>query len=398
MSGSKRERKVKVGVVGCGVVATTFYLPYLKEHADLVAVCDLCEKRASAAKRLFDAQKQYTDFDRMLDDPNVEAVFVLTGPGTHASFTAKAARAGKHVLVQKPMSTNIKDADDAVSAVRKAKVKALVEPSVSSLLNPVYPPIKDLIDKGVLGRPLWFVMGVGVDGRHVPSHVTGGAPPYGIKSFFSKDAGGPLFDMAYSPATIASLLGPVKSVTGLAKTSVRDRFISKDVDFTDYLSGFTDIEGLNYWTVARRAGKLTEPIKMEAEDNTFSLYEMANGALGCLVANWCTFHPSLPGTEPLGLQVFGLDGNLILGGGYFASFLSTKKDLLPKVDEDGWYHISRGEPWNYYHASAQHLMDCVLEDRDPIPNVEWGRHVSEMMIGAIESSRMGKKYVMTSTF
>ncbi len=390
-------RKVRVGVVGCGVVATSFYLPYLKEHADLVAVCDLYEDRASAAKKLFGAKKQYKDFNRVLDDPDVESVFVLTGPGTHAGFTARAARAGKHVLVQKPMSTNMKDANDAVAAVRKADVKALVEPSASSLLNPMYPPVKDLIDEGVLGRLLWFVMGVGVGGTRDSSHVTGGAPPYGVKSFFSRDAGGPLFDMTYGPAMIASLLGPVKSVTGLAKTSIPDRFISKDADFTEYLSGFADIEGLNYWAVARKVEKLTDTIRMEAEDNTFSLYEMANGALGCLVANWCTFHPSLLGIKRLGLQVYGLEGNLIFGGGYFASFISAKKELLLRVDEDGWFHLPYRGRWNYYHASAQHLIDCILEDRDPIPNVEWGRHVSEMMIGAIESSRTGKKYVMTSS-
>ncbi len=55
-------RKVKVGVVGCGVVATAYYLPYLLRHADLVAVCDLDPERTAACARLFGAREQYHDY------------------------------------------------------------------------------------------------------------------------------------------------------------------------------------------------------------------------------------------------------------------------------------------------------------------------------------------------
>ena len=93
-----------------------------------------------------------------------------------------------------------------------------------------------------------------------------------------------------------------------------------------------------------------------------------------------------------------------------ASIITRKKELLPHVDSDGWYHIPhRGDGskaawpkpvpggYNYYHASTQHLIDCIRQDRDPIVNVEWGRHITEMMVGAIESSRTGKRYEMTTT-
>lgn len=53
--------------------------------------------------------------------------------------------------------------------------------------------------------------------------------------------------------------------------------------------------------------------------------------------------------------------------------------------------------FNYYHASTQHLIDCILEDRDPIVNVEWVRHVIEMMTAAVDSARTGQRYVMTTT-
>jgi predicted dehydrogenase len=417
MSRTKKERKVKVGIVGCGCVATmdgpitSGYLPYLKDHSDIVAICDLYEERTKEIQRLFGAKERYKDYDEMLEKADIEVVFILTGPGTHASFTAKAAKAGKHVLVQKPFSTNMKDANDAVREVRRNKVKALVEPSNSSLLNPAYPQVKALIDKGVLGQQLWFTMdiGFGGTGKYGRRSHTGGATPYEShpvlgkdSSRYSREAGGKHFDATYSPALIATLLGPVKTVTGLAKVSVPNRFVSNAADYTSWLSSVEDTKGKSYWDMALQKERLTVPIKMEAEDNVFSLYEMANGALGCLHSSWCRFHPS-PAT-PKGymtpeLQVYGLEGNFFLGGGHLASFISSKRSLLPSVDKDGWYHIpqQRGR-WGYYHASAQHLFACILADKDPIPNVEWGRHVAEMMIGAVESSRIGKRYVMTTTF
>jgi hypothetical protein len=53
--------------------------------------------------------------------------------------------------------------------------------------------------------------------------------------------------------------------------------------------------------------------------------------------------------------------------------------------------------FNYYHESSRHLIECILEDREPIVNVDWGLHITEMMAGALESSKTGALYRMTTT-
>src|SRR5690349_8697332 len=113
--------KIRIGVVGCGVVATAYYLPYLiqQEDAELVAVCDTNPARTEACRRLFGAKEQYTDYHEMIAKADIEAVFILTGPGTHAAFTLEAVAAGKHVLLQKPMALTIADANAIVEATRK---------------------------------------------------------------------------------------------------------------------------------------------------------------------------------------------------------------------------------------------------------------------------------------
>src|SRR5664279_3062590 len=104
-----QKRKVKVGVVGCGVVATAYYLPYLMQMNDveLVAVCDRFETRTQASARLFGARQQYLDYADMIARADIEAVFILTAPGTHVPFAIMAAEAGKHILLQKPMATSM---------------------------------------------------------------------------------------------------------------------------------------------------------------------------------------------------------------------------------------------------------------------------------------------------
>lgn len=101
-------RKVKVAVVGCGVVATAYYLPYLiqMETVELTAVCDLVAARTEACKRLFGAKDAYQDYDTMLEEAEIDVVFILTAPGTHVRFSLKALAADKHILLQKPMATD----------------------------------------------------------------------------------------------------------------------------------------------------------------------------------------------------------------------------------------------------------------------------------------------------
>jgi predicted dehydrogenase len=400
-------RRVRVGVVGCGVVATAYYLPYLAkmETVDLVAVCDLYRTRTEACVRLFGARQQYQDYDEMLKTADVDAVLILTAPGTHVSFTLKAVEAGKHVLIQKPMATDMDDARTIAQAVRRAGVVALIEPSSNSPLDPDMAQLRDLVRRGVLGDILWFSLAWTGPITYGPAL---GSNPYGQGAFYAKDSGGFLFDLPYAPANIVSVLGPCKSVTAHASISVTDHHIVPEHRYDEFLAQAADPNHANYWDVVLDLPR-THPVRMEAVDNAYSLYQMADGSVGtCHVGR--IHHPVLPGTGGGGLQVFGTDGNLIFGAGHTASIISSRKALLPHIDEDGWYHVplrgvSSKAKWpqptpgafNYYHESTQHLIDCILQDREPVVNVDWGLHITEMMAGALVSSQTGERYDMTTT-
>ena len=404
---SQQNSRVKVGVVGCGVVATAYYLPYLMhmKEVELTAVCDIDPVRTAACVRLFGARAAYHDYYEMIAQADIDAVFILTGPGTHFRFTMAAAEAGKHILLQKPMALNMHDANAIVDAVRRAGVKALIEPSSSSPLDPDYVALRALIDAGVLGNICWFTL---IPGAPTKYHIGLGGNPYGNGAFYAEESGGMLFDFPYAPTQIVTLLGACRSVMGMATISVPDHKIVPESEYNRFLAQATDPDDANYWDVVLDLPR-TEAVTMQAPDNVFSLYEMASGAIGVFHVGR-PFHPVLPGTGGGGLEIYGTEGNLIFGGGHLASIISSRKDLLPSVGTDGWYHMpERGDKakaawpkptpggFNYYHQSTQHLIDCIRCDCDPLLNVEWGRHITEMMAGATESSCTGRRYTMTTT-
>ena len=202
--------KVKIGVVGCGVVAAAYYLPYLMkmENAEITAVCDLHQVRTEACARVFGAKEQYKDYYDMLEKSDIDAIFILTAPGTHVPFAMAAIEAGKHLLIQKPMAIDLDDARKIRDGVRRKGLKAIIEPSSSTPLDPDFALLRDLGKRGVLGEILWFSLGATGPTRYGPGLASN---PYGKAAFFDADSGGFLFDLPYAPTNIVGVLGPWKT-------------------------------------------------------------------------------------------------------------------------------------------------------------------------------------------
>ncbi|MXU64392.1 Gfo/Idh/MocA family protein [Oceanomicrobium pacificus] len=400
------DRKVKIGVVGCGVVASAYYLPFLMDHepADLVAVCDLTEQRAKDCARLFGAKEIYTDYHDMLAKADIEAVWILTGPGTHKAFAVAAAEAGKHILLQKPMATTKADADAIQAVVKKAGVHCLVEPSQQSPLQPPYPRLRELVKQGALGDPYWFsFIWTG------PDHDNGGLGhnPYGAAAFLTKESGGMLYDYAYGPSQIVSVLGTCKSVMAMAALQVPDRPIVPESDYTNYLSKATDPWDANYWDAVVKAPK-TDSARTEAPDVYNILYEMEEGWIGMFHVGR-PFQPIPKGVRGGSMEVFGTEGNIYFDPypGIHSTVSSTNRSLLNNPDENGWEtHPKDGDlskaKWpkpvpggfNYYHESSRELIDCILTGRRTMIDEDWGAHINEMLTGAQESAETGRKYEM----
>jgi predicted dehydrogenase len=102
-------QRLKVGVVGAGIIAQVMHLHYLRElseHFEIVALCDIAPENAEVNASSYAIPNVYTDWREMLRDASVDVVLILTS-GSHCPIAVAAAQAGKHVLVEKPMCFSV---------------------------------------------------------------------------------------------------------------------------------------------------------------------------------------------------------------------------------------------------------------------------------------------------
>jgi len=113
--------RLRVGVIGCGLIAQVMHLNYLRELSDrfeVTAVCDLSAEVRAACAREYGATEQYESWQELLTRP-LDAVLVLTS-GSHAPIAVAAAEAGLHVLVEKPMCFSVAEGQEMVAAADRA--------------------------------------------------------------------------------------------------------------------------------------------------------------------------------------------------------------------------------------------------------------------------------------
>jgi len=117
-------KKVKWAVIGCGVISK-LHCDALSvvDNAELVAVCDIIEERAKAKAEEYRVPKVYADYRELLKDDEIEAVSICTPSGMHGEMCIDAARAGKHILCEKPMEITKDKIDEVIREVEKCNVK-----------------------------------------------------------------------------------------------------------------------------------------------------------------------------------------------------------------------------------------------------------------------------------
>src|SRR5689334_19466807 len=120
--------QVRFGIIGAGTWGNVHAETYSTYHrASLIAVCDLDENRARKTAASYGAKKVYTNYRELLADSEIDAVAVVTPDFAHCEPIVAAARAGKHVIVEKPLATAREDLDQIAKAVTTAAVRFMVD-------------------------------------------------------------------------------------------------------------------------------------------------------------------------------------------------------------------------------------------------------------------------------
>ena len=124
---------LKAGLVGCGSLSQRGVLPHLaaadaRERIRLVAVVDADEERARQSARRFDVPAYFTSIEAMLAEVELDLVLVITPIGSHFAHAMAAIEAGKHVYIQKAMTTTLAEADVLLAARDRMRVKLAAAP------------------------------------------------------------------------------------------------------------------------------------------------------------------------------------------------------------------------------------------------------------------------------
>lgn len=371
---------LRAGLVGCGSVALRGILPHLslpdaRRKVEVVGVADVDGARAQAAAERFGIPGHFTELEAMLGGTELDLLLIATPIPYHYEQAMAAIAAGKHVYVQKTITTTLEEADSLLAARDQAGVKLAAAPCYE--LFPLTGLMREVVEGGSLGEvcvAYTYTLGFG----HQWEAIRQGSGPLAEvdPSWYYRPGAGPLPDVTvYALQLATSVLGPVRRVTGLANRRVP----------------------LRHWRDRR--------IELEVEDNNVLLLEFASGVLGVAVGSDCHGSRRIPWGA---LGLYGTAGTLEVTEVHHASAypLRFEADGPDGVREQALAlsrqpylrdrHLAIDEP--HVYADIMDLVDAVLDDRPPRASGEQARHVVEIIEQARAAIAGGRTRELVSSF
>lgn len=347
---------LNIGVIGIGSISVHHIESYLKnDRVKVVAFCDLNEARLQEKGKQFDVNKLYSNYEELLKDPEIDAVSICTWNNTHAEIAIAAMEAGKDVLVEKPLSMTVKEAE-LVQATQEKTGKLLQVGFVrrhaqnASLL-------KKFIDDGDLGE-LYYAKA---------SILRRVGNPGGWFSDIEKSGGGPLIDIGVHMIDICwYLMGRPKpvSVTGNTYKKLGNRSNVKNYSF---------YQAADY-----------DPTKNDVEDLTNAMIRFENGA-SLIVDVSFSLHAL---KEETYVKLYGDKGGAEIEPELV--IVTEKNDTIlnvhPQIDELGFDFEGA------FQSEIDHFVDCCIDGKENIAPVSDGVEVMKML-EAIYTSAETKKEV-----
>jgi predicted dehydrogenase len=147
-------KKIKVGIIGCGYIASKWHIPGFQRLPNTVvkAVSDISPQFAASTAKKFNISKSYSNVTEMLHKEDLDIVDVCTPPQTHAPLAIEAMENGCHVLLEKPMALKLSECDELVDVSHKNDVKLCV--IHNELFRPPMIRARKLVEQGTLGKLL----------------------------------------------------------------------------------------------------------------------------------------------------------------------------------------------------------------------------------------------------
>jgi len=336
------EKTFRIALVGCGRISKNHFEAIDKiDGLELVAVCDTDPERSKRAGTEWKVS-HFTSYERMLAESNADIVTIATPSGLHPEQGVAAAKAGKHVVMEKPMAISLTGADALVQACDKAGVQLFVVKQ--NRLNPPVQLLKRAVDRNRFGRI--YMASCAVHWAR-PQEYYDQAPWRGTWEF---DGGAFMNQASHYVDLIQWLMGPVESV--MAKTA----------------------------TLARR---------IETEDSGIAILKFRSGALGAIEVTMLAYPRNLEGS----LTILGEKGSAKIGG--TAVNKIEHWEFAEPDDDDKLIDAANTNPPNVYGLGHQgyyrNVLSVLRGEAKPDTDGRAGRKSLELILGIYESAKTGRE-------
>lgn len=329
------------GVIGCGRISKN-HLESLQAlpGAKIIAVADLRESALRQAEIKYKC-RGHLDYKELLQDPAIDIVNICTESGYHAQLAIEAMRAGKHVLVEKPMAMSLAEADRMIQTAKKMKVKLGV--AHQNRFNAPVKKLRNALEADRFGKLTHAAATV----RWNRNDAYYEQAPW--RGTWALDGGCLMNQAIHNIDLLQWMMGPAESVFAYATTNLR---------------------------------------QIEGEDTAMAMLKFKNGAFASIEAATTIYPRNLEET----LSIFGTMGTARIGG---IAVNQMQVWRLDGDDENAVLAEAEEVPPNVYgfgHADIiKDMMCAVEEDKEPAVSGEEGKKALEIILGIYHSVKYKKE-------
>jgi myo-inositol 2-dehydrogenase/D-chiro-inositol 1-dehydrogenase len=338
--------KVKVGIIGSQFQADIHAASIqMGCHATVAAIASPTPGHAEQLAKHYDVAKTFRDYREMLEDPDIEMVTIAAPNVLHCEMTIAAAKAGKHVVCEKPLCMTLEEADLMIDACQNENVLLMYAEEL--FFTPKYVKAKQMADQGAFGS----VYLVKQSEMHFGPHA----------DWFwdiDRSGGGVFMDMGcHGIAFCYWFLGRPKPVSVLAQMGT---YVQSDLT--------------------------------KGEDHSFCIVEFENGAIGHIEDSWAR-----RGGMDDRIEIYGSEGvtyaNLHMGNALPTFSENGYGYAVEKAPTTrGWTYPVFEELWNYgFPQEMDHFARCVRGEEEPIATGDDGRVVQEILLAGYQAAGSGRR-------
>ncbi|MCL9659622.1 Gfo/Idh/MocA family oxidoreductase [Paenibacillus hunanensis] len=351
-------KTIGIGVIGTGSISEFHLGPYARhEGVTIRGVCDQNLERAQTVAASYEGAQAYSDYHELLADPEIDAVSICTWNNTHAEISIAALRAGKHVLVEKPLCRTMEEAEQIAAAVKETG-KLLMVGFVRRYDNNAQ-LLKHFSDQGDFGD-IYYAKA---------SYIRRFGNPGGWFSDIERSGGGPLIDIGVHVIDLCwYLMGRPEPLSVSGNTYYE-------------LGNRAHIQHLSHYKAADY-----DATKNDVEDMANVMIRFKNGASLLVDVSF-----SLHARENEGMiKLYGSKGGFEVDP---ALSITTEKyntvlNVQPQVDHPSFQFATA------FDNEIRHFIECVRTGSQPISPVEDGVQMMRMLTGIYESARLRREVIL----